>query len=428
MFLLYSLALSLVLLLSAPFWLFRMATSGKYREGLGERLGRVPRRLRGAASARPDERPVVWLHAVSVGETLAASGLILRLRSSLPGYRIVVSTTTRTGQKLARERFGADSVFYFPLDFAFAVRSWLRFLRPRLVVLLESEFWPRMLHECRLAEVPVAVVNARVSDRSWPRYQRLRMLWRALLSPLALTLAQSEEDAARLMEIGAGNVEVAGNLKFDIRVQKEAAVTVALRRVLSPGQPVLVCGSTLEGEEELLLNAAPPEAVVILAPRHPERFTAVAQLLRRRDARWIRRSEWLPSPAPLKPGSVLLLDSIGELASVYSLATIAFVGGSLVPAGGHNPLEPAQFAVPIVMGTHYQNFRAMVELLRSLDAIRLAPVSDLRAVLAELLRYPDEAAAMGERARAIFDAEAGGTDRTLARLLSLLGTPSGDDA
>ncbi|GGG96165.1 3-deoxy-D-manno-octulosonic acid transferase [Silvibacterium dinghuense] len=424
MFLLYSVALTIVLLLSAPFWLLRMATSGKYREGLGERLGRIPKRLRAPAPGQP----VVWLHAVSVGETLAAGSLILRLRSSLPGYRIVVSTTTRTGQKLAREKFGADSVFYFPLDFAFAVRAWLRFLRPRLIVLLESEFWPRMLHECGRMHVPIAVVNARISDRSWPRYQRLRWLWRPLLAPFALTLAQSEQDAERLMAIGAGHVEVAGNLKFDIRVRQEASVTTALRRVLTSGQLVVVCGSTLEGEEELLLNAVPPEAIVILAPRHPERFATVAQLLRRRDARWIRRSEWVTAPSPLKPGSVFLLDSIGELASVYSLATIAFVGGSLVQAGGHNPLEPAQFAVPIVMGPHYENFRAIVELLRSLDAIRVAPASTLKAMLAELLSYPDEAAAMGERARAIFDAEAGGTDRTLARLLALLGERAGDAA
>ena len=169
---LYSLALFLVLLIGAPWWLFRMATSGKYREGLAERLGRVPDRI------RKDDRPVIWVHAVSVGEILAASRLIDELASRLPGWRVVVSTTTRTGQKIARERFGYDRVFYFPLDFAFAVRAWLRTLQPRMVVLLETEFWPRMLVECRRAKIPVAVVNARISDRSWPRYLRLRFLWK----------------------------------------------------------------------------------------------------------------------------------------------------------------------------------------------------------------------------------------------------------
>jgi 3-deoxy-D-manno-octulosonic-acid transferase len=416
MFALYSFALLLVLLVGSPYWIFRMATSGKYREGLSERLGFVPRRLR-----RADPRPAIWVHAVSVGEVLAASSLIAQLKVRADGYRVVVSTTTRTGQKIARDRFGAENVFYFPLDFAFAVRAYLRALRPALLVLLETEFWPRMLTECYRARVPVTVVNARISDRSWPRYFKLRRLWRKLLGPTALVLAQSEQDAERLMAIGAGNVEVSGNLKFDIRVHKPAPVTEALRQFLTTGQKVIVCGSTLEGEEEMLLDAVPSSCITILAPRHPDRFSAVAQLLKRRDARWLRRSEWLRAPDPLRPGTVLLLDSIGELASVYSVASLAFIGGSLIPAGGHNPLEPAQFAVPILMGSHYENFRSMVEVLKSVQAIQIVTPENLQASIANLLENPGEAAAMGERARAIFDSEAGGTDRTLAKLLDLVG-------
>lgn len=413
---LYSLALFLALLIGSPYWLFRMATSGKYREGLSERLGFVPKRLRKRIG-----EPVIWLHAVSVGEVLAASSLIAQLSMRAAGYRVVVSTTTRTGQKIARDRFGAENVFYFPLDFAFAVRAYLRTLRPKLLVLLETEFWPRMLSECHRAKIPVAVVNARISDRSWPRYQMLRRFWKRLLHPTALVLAQSQEDAERLMAIGAGNVQVSGNLKFDIRVVRPAPVTQALQQFLTADQKVLVCGSTLEGEEELLLDAVPASCIVILAPRHPERFTAVAQLLKRRGARWLRRSEWLRAPERLRPGTVLLLDSIGELASVYSIATAAFIGGSLVPSGGHNPLEPAQFAVPILMGPHYENFRTMVELLKSVQAIQIVSREDLRSEIADLLDHPEEAAATGERARAIFDSEAGGTDRTLALLLQLVG-------
>jgi 3-deoxy-D-manno-octulosonic-acid transferase len=416
MFVLYSLALLLVLVVGSPYWLFRMATSGKYREGLSERLGFVPGRLR-----KRDAQPVIWLHAVSVGEVLAASSLIAQLSARAEGYRVVVSTTTRTGQKIARDRFGADNVFYFPLDFAFAVRAWLRALRPALLVLLETEFWPRMLVECHRAHIPIAVVNARISDRSWPRYYRLRKLWSKLLNPTALVLAQSELDAERLMAIGAGNVEVSGNLKFDIRVVKPAPVTQALRQFLKSDQKVIVCGSTLEGEEEMLLDAMPASAIMILAPRHPERFAVVAQLLKRRQARWLRRSEWLRAPEPLRPGTVLLLDSIGELASVYSVASLALIGGSLVPSGGHNPLEPAQFAVPILMGPHYENFRSMVEVLKSVQAIQIVTPETLQAGIADLLSRSDHAAAMGERARAIFDSEAGGTDRTLTRLLQLVG-------
>jgi 3-deoxy-D-manno-octulosonic-acid transferase len=413
---LYSVALFLMLLIGSPYWIFRMATSGKYREGLSERLGFVPGRLR-----KHSKQPVIWLHAVSVGEVLAASSLIAQLSARADGYRVVISTTTRTGQKIARDRFGADHVFYFPLDFAFAVRAYLRALQPRLLVLLETEFWPRMLSECHRRQIPIAVVNARISDRSWPRYHKLRKFWRKLLAPLALVLAQSEEDAERLMAVGAGNVEVSGNLKFDIRVGRPAPVTQALQQFLHPDQKVVVCGSTLEGEEEMLLDAMPGSSITILAPRHPERFTAVAQLLKRRDARWLRRSEWLRAPERLRPGTVLLLDSIGELASVYSVATLAFVGGSLVPSGGHNPLEPAQFAKPILMGPHYENFRSMVEVLKSVQAIQIVAPANLRTAIADLLEHPDEAAAMGERARAIFDSEAGGTDRTLTRLLQLVG-------
>ena len=416
MFVLYSFALLLVLVLGSPYWLFRMATSGKYREGLSERLGFIPARLR-----RTESAPVIWLHAVSVGEVLAASSLIAQLSARADGYRVVVSTTTRTGQKIARDRFGAENVFYFPLDFAFAVRSWLRALRPSLVVLLETEFWPRMLSECHRAKIPVAVVNARISDRSWPRYSKLRGMWAKLLGPTALVLAQSELDAERLIAIGAGNVEVSGNLKFDIRVIRPAPVTQALRQFLKSDQKVIVCGSTLEGEEEMLLDAMPASSILILAPRHPERFAVVAQLLKRRQASWLRRSEWLRAPEALRPGTVLLLDSIGELASVYSVASLAFIGGSLVPSGGHNPLEPAQFAVPILMGPHYENFRSMVEVLRSVQAIEIVTPETLRASIVNLLAQSDVAAAMGERARAIFDSEAGGTDRTLTRLLQLVG-------
>ncbi len=184
MLVLYSVGLLLALLVSAPWWLFRMITSGKYREGLAERLGFRPHRMR--ISGR-----VIWVHAVSVGELLAASRLISELGAQ-SGCEIVVSTTTRTGQRLARQRFGEDRVFYFPLDFAFAVRAWLRALRPRIVVLLETEFWPRMLTECRRAGVPMAVVNARISDRSWPRYRGLRSLWQDLLGGFAVVLSQSE--------------------------------------------------------------------------------------------------------------------------------------------------------------------------------------------------------------------------------------------
>lgn len=412
MLVLYSFGLLLVLLISAPWWLFRMITSGKYREGLTERLGFRPRRLRISGH-------VIWVHAVSVGELLAASRLINELAGQ-SGCEVMVSTTTRTGQRLARERFGADRVFYFPLDFAFAVCSWLRRLRPCMVVLLETEFWPRTIAECRRAGVPMAVVNARISDRSWPRYRRLRFLWRHLLNHFSAVLAQSELDAERLKAIGASNVQVGGNLKYDIRVAKPAAITEAIEKHLPHGAKIVVCGSTLAGEEELLLNSLPPGIITILAPRHPERFESVAAMLSQRGVPHVRRSKWLAEPAPITPGSVFLLDSIGELASIYSLASIAIVGGGFFVPGGHNPLEPAQFGLPIIMGQHYENFRGIVEKLQAESAVTIASPSTLAASLKHLLTTECEAKAMGTRARTVFENESGATARAVTALLAVL--------
>ena len=417
MLLFYSLALVLVLIVGAPYWLFRMAVSGKYREGLSERLGLIPKRL----TSDSRNEPVIWVHAVSVGELLAAARMIEELHRRLPGWRMVVSTTTRTGQELARRRFGAENVFYFPLDFAFAVRAYLRALKPHMLILMETEFWPRLLVECRRARIPVAVVNARISDRSWPRYMRLRFLWKQLLNSLTLVLAQSESDVERLRAIGAANVRYGGNLKYDIRATETAAATLALEKQIAAGTKVLVCGSTLEGEEEMLLAAAPSDALIVLAPRHPERFAAVARLLEREGRHWGRRSQWMDAPTALAGGMVFLLDSIGELASVYSLATVAFVGGSLVAAGGHNPLEPAQFGVPVIMGPYYENFRAIVDRLHEQDAIRIAQTDKIGQELAALFADEGAARAMGKRGHAVFTSEAGATARAVKTLTALLG-------
>ncbi len=284
------------------------------------------------------------------------------------------------------------------------------------------------------ASIPVAVVNARISNRSWPRYQRLRRLWRPLLSQLSRVLAQSQTDADRLLALGCdpSRVSVSGNLKFDVRVAQESEATRWLKS-MSAGLRFVVAGSTLDGEESALIEAWPrlladdPQLVLILAPRHPERFSAVATLLDKAGALSTRRSSWTSQSSaaaratrPLRPGEMVLLDSIGELASVYSLAAVAFVGGSLVPAGGHNPLEPAQFAVPIVMGPHYANFAAITDSLREANALRIAAKVDLASILIELLTNRAAAEAMGKRAREVFDRQAGATDRCVAAIRELL--------
>ena len=424
----YNLALFTALLAGSPWWLWRMATTQKYREGLRERLGFVPRRLR---AAQPGGKPVIWLHAVSVGEVLAVTRLAQEIAATFPDYALRISTTTRTGQELARERFGAERVFYCPLDLPWAVRAYLRALRPGLLILAETEFWPNLLNGCFRRQIPVAVVNARISDRSWPRYQMLQRLWRPILGRVSQVLAQTQLDADRLIALGCRPevVSVSGNLKFDVRATLESEATRVMKAI-GHGLRFVVAGSTLEGEESALIQAWPKllaadaNLVLVLAPRHPERFTAVAGQLDASQVRWVRRSSWKgQSPTeipPLQPGQIVLLDSIGELASLYSLASVAFVGGSLVAAGGHNPLEPAQFAVPIVMGPHYGNFRAITDDLRAQEALRIATTEELVQVLIALLTDPEEARAMGQRARRVFEEQAGATARSIDALRQFL--------
>lgn len=419
----YSLLLGVALLLSTPWWLFEMLRHGKYRAGLGERLGRVPDRLRSGSAAG-----TIWIHAVSVGEVLAVTRMVDELKVRLPGWRVVVSTTTDTGQRLAKQRFGEDNVFYLPLDFRFAVRAYLRAVRPGMLVLAESEFWPNLLHEAHQTGASVAVVNARVSDRSLPRYLRFRGLLRRVMRNVDIYLAQSEEDARRLAQIGAPQerVQVGGNLKFEVKPPVESetvrAFSVCVKRDSSG--PVIVAGSTLEGEEELLLDCfrrvleGYAEAVMVLAPRHPERFEVVALLLAASGLRWVRRSEW-DGQGSLN-GCVFLLDSIGELASLYQYADLAFVGGSLVPKGGHNVLEAAQFGVPILVGTHTGNFRDIIRIFQQADALCVVTSELLTTTVLALLQDSAERTRLGQRALEVMQLQQGATERTVVALLKLL--------
>jgi len=423
---LYSVALAVGMLVSLPYWLFQMARHGKYRKGLAERLGRVPSRIQ-----RPAENErVIWIHAVSVGEVLGVAGLVEELQRRSPQARIFVSTTTDTGQALARKRFGEASVFYFPMDFRFAIRPYLRALRPRMVVIAETEFWPNFIQLAKRNGARIAVVNARISDRSWPKYRRFRGLLGRLLGNVDLFLAQTAEDAARLRDIGASadRVRVAGNLKFDVVAPDPPAIVESLRKAIaaSGAGPVLVCGSTVEGEEPLLLKAFEnvlvqhPRAVMILAPRHPERFAAVAAVLEQMSIRFWRRSDWNGENLT---GGVLLLDTIGELSALYALADIAFVGGSLVPRGGHNILEPAQHGVATVAGNHTENFRDIVSLFQGRDAVRIVGPAELPLVLLELLGNDAERRALGQRAAETVRSQVGATARTAGELQELLARP-----
>lgn len=436
---LYSAALTLLLLLTLPWWLLQMLRLGKYRAGLLERLGFVPARIRTAQA-----EPVAWIHAVSVGEVLAIVPLVRELRER--GSRVVVSTTTHTGQKLARDRFGAMHVFYFPLDLRSCILPYLRALRPQWVILAETEFWPNFLRLARASGAHLAVVNARISDRSLPRYRRFRKLLGNALEPVELFLAQSEGDAGRLREIGAaaGRVEVTGNLKFDAPEPMESAAVQWLGEHLrSAGGPVIVAGSTVEGEEEHVLQAFRtvleefPAAVLVLAPRHRERFEAVARLLDTTDWPYVRRSAMevqrelaaasnalslgAPSRSTELRGRVLLLDSLGELPAVYRYADLAFVGGSLMPTGGHNILEPAYFARPILTGPHTENFRDILSCFERGQAVVRCTTQDLGITLLLLLREPKERERLGERAHQVLRQQRGATARSVERLMQIGG-------
>ncbi len=412
------------MLLSLPYWLYQIVRHGKYRRGLAERIGKVPARLKTAGDGG---RRVIWIHAVSVGEVLAVSGLVEQMRGRFPGNRIVVSTTTDTGQDLARKRFGAENVFYFPMDFAFAIRPYLREVKPELVILAETEFWPNFLRLVHGSGAAIAVVNARISDRSWPRYRRFGWALRRMLADVDLFLAQTQPDGERLEALGADpqRVHVTGNLKFDVSLPAPPPIVEQLRRALAAegAGPVLVCGSTVEDEEAPLLKAfenlrvSHARAVMILAPRHPERFDDVAMLVQQMGIALRRRSRWQGEPLA---GGVFLVDSIGELAALYALADVAFVGGSLVPRGGHNIIEPAQHGVAIVTGNYTENFRDIVGLFQSRDAVRIVGLAELPLTLMHLLEDDGERRALGRRAQETVQSQMGATLRTVEELKGLL--------
>jgi 3-deoxy-D-manno-octulosonic-acid transferase len=424
-YLIYSLLLALGLLLSSPWWVVQAIRHGKYRAGLRERLGSVPKRLKLAANERR-----IWVHAVSVGEVLAISSLLGTLRTSFPEHRVLLSTTTLTGQTLARQRFGEENVFYFPIDVGWCVRQWMRTVRPELVVLAETEFWPNFLRRAKTSGAFVAVVNARISDRSFPGYLRLRGLLRGVLRNVNTFAAQSSEDARRLVEIGAepSRVVVVGNLKFEVTSPREPEFVRWVREAATREHagPVIVAGSTVEGEEPIVLDAFDrvskefPRAVLVLAPRHKERFDNVAGLLRQRGVPVLRRSSWNGVHSGNLAGGIVLLDSIGELASMYALADVAFVGGSLVPRGGHNILEAAQFGAPVITGPYTENFRDIMRAFIDEDAVVVAQPDRFASELIKLLSDDAPRRSIGERGLKVVRANAGATGRTLEVLRSLI--------
>jgi 3-deoxy-D-manno-octulosonic-acid transferase len=448
-YLIYSLLMGLAAFLLLPYWLIQGLRRGKYLSNLGQRLGLSFPSLGALLAQRAG---AIWVHAVSVGETLSSVALARRLKEAYPDRPLVVSTTTITGQTLARERMPfADAVIYFPLDWAFCVRRALHAVRPSIVVILETEIWPNFLREARRREIPVLFVSGRISDRSFARYQGylrkfgffLRPFLRSALGSASAFLMQSENDAQRIRFLGApvDRVCVSGNFKYDLELPAPTPIAnwlevEAQRRGRSP---IIVAGSVVASEEPHALIAfgtaqgEHPRALLVLAPRKPECFEAAADFIHESRRKFLRRSQ-LPIPQPGQGSApakeepsipddvtVLLLDSIGELASLYRVADGVFVGGSLVPSGGHNILEPAAFGRISVFGPSMENFAEIASrFVAAGAAIQVESPEDAGVAWIELLRNPERQRKMGETAKRLVDDSRGATRRALAEIAKYL--------
>ncbi|MFZ0818759.1 MAG: 3-deoxy-D-manno-octulosonic acid transferase [Candidatus Acidiferrales bacterium] len=443
MYLVYSILAALGFVLASPYFFVKGLRSHKYFANLSERFGRVPPDLHQKSAG------CIWIHAVSVGEVLAALPLAKQLKQQFPGKPLIVSTATATGQQLARERFDfADGFLYFPFDWAWVVRRVLLAVSPSCIVILETEIWPNFLREANRKHAPVIFANGRISDRSIRRYRRLlnafgfvlKGFFRSVLSNPALFLMQGEKDRARLLELGApaDGVVVTGNVKYDSPLPGENELVRWLANAVEKHsrRPLIVAGSVTAGEEPMvltafsLLQAKSPNAFMVLAPRKPERFDAAAKCIEESNRAYIRRSQISPAsqdgPVFANSTSVLLLDSIGELAGLYRIADAVFVGGSLVPAGGHNVLEPASFGKPPVFGNSMENFAEVAGTIVARSAgLKVYSAEELGAAWIALTRSPEKSRIMGAAARALVEENRGATDRTIAHIKTILQSRSG---
>jgi 3-deoxy-D-manno-octulosonic-acid transferase len=451
LYFLYSVVTGVLFLLALPYFFWKGRATGKYLRTFGERMGRLPVYL------NVDGERSIWIHAVSVGEVLAARTLVEPMRRRAAGRRLFLSTTTMTGKAVAEKHaVGLDGLFYAPFDWPHPVRASLETLNPDLLVLVETELWPNLIHEARRRGARVALVNGRISPRSFERYQLVKPLLSRVLGEVDLFLMQADAHAERILALGAPpeRVRVSGNLKFD--ALDAPRTPDRLRSIMAPSgsgagvnpapprglrrdgsfapappggqdhRPLIVAGSTMAGEEELVLQAyhavreAVPEARLVIAPRHPERFDQVPALIEAAGFRCARRSR--TDPGGWRPGEVMLLDTLGELAQVYPLASAVFVGGSLVPTGGHNVLEAAVAGRAIVVGPSMTNFQEIAELFLAEKAmVQVASPAELGRELQALLRDEPRRRALGERARGLIDRNRGALDTTVEALAALLG-------
>ena len=430
MYLLYSLLFGGLLLVGLPYLLYRSFRQQGYARSLVERV-RVPE-LEASKQAEQSEQATIWLHAVSVGEVITVATLLPALERAFPDARFVVSVITVTGRRVAEDKFSGRqdvaAVFYCPFDLAFLVRRVVNKVRPRALVVIETEIWPHLLRESKRAGAKTIIAGGRISDRSFLRYRTIRGFMKRFLAEVDGFCMQNELYRERIEALGAPpeRIRVTGSLKFDAIAPSMARV----ERVFPENRRVLVAGSTLDPEEEELLyvfeslSRDAPDLFLVIAPRHPPRFDVVTELVRKRGHRVIRRSDPGPDKADTKDtgdADVMILDTLGELASLYEQADYVFVGGSLADWGGHNIIEPASKGKPVVFGPHMRNFADVATLfVEGNAAVQVQDSDELESVLRDWIENPERARELSENTTRVIEDNRGASERTVAALKELL--------
>lgn len=419
-YLLYDLILYLSALFLVPYYLYRGLRYGKTRRGIRERLGIYTQDFRALSRGRK----VIWVHAVSVGETRAAIPLLKAMRERYPEALLLLSNVTETGREIAAGVAEVDDYIFFPFDLRWIARKSLKHIQPDLVVLIETEIWPNFVLEAQRRNIPIVLVNGRISDRSFPRYRMAGTLLLPILDSISDFCMQSERDSRRIRRLGAksGRVQVTGNLKFDMQSPEIDDDLESLRSALKLPEHgiVWVAGSTHEGEEKQLvevylqLRSANPELFLVLVPRHPERCRQLQDDLFKMHVAGTLRSTLDTLSRALQPGEVLIVDTVGEMLKFYALADLVFVGGSLVNTGGHNILEASLLKKPVLFGSHMQNFKEIARLVHAAHAgLQVKNSEDLLRQMRLLIENPEEARHIGENGFHLLAENRGATQRTL---------------
>lgn len=428
MYLLYDLLLLVSAAVLIPYYLIRGIRQGKMRRGIRERLGfYTPEQLALFRGQR-----VIWVHAVSVGETRAAVPLVKALRDEYPEYQIILSNVTETGHAIAKEVRAIDLCLFFPFDLSWVVQRVFRQVRPQFIIIVETEIWPNFVRLARARQIPVILVNGRISDRSFPRYLRARRLLRPILRTFSGLCMQTDLDAERIVEMGAPPeiIHITRNLKFDMETDRHAMDNTGLLREtfkLPADVPVWVAGSTHSGEEEVIVDiyremvAEGRRLLLIIVPRHPLRCPAIEEMLATRGVPSVRRSVIESLDRQLACGEVLLVDTLGEMLKFYALGDLVFVGGSLVPVGGHNVLEASLVKKAVIFGPYMHNFKEISRLLLAVGGGRsVVDGHELGLAVRELLAEPDGLRTMGLAGYGLLQKNAGATDQTMKVIRSIV--------